>query len=154
MKTKNPSPKRNLGRRSFLLTAVPATCCLFSFRAFTQTEKDSEPVEHKFDNKIEKELSYRDQFNLRYQEFININKTFAEEIGEEKVIKVLMKQAEKNGENWAKWMLKNNESNGFSDFLSYLDNPYYDKTLNFEIVEKSERACEIKSNRMYLGRDL
>lgn len=146
METKNKRAK-NRDRRDFLLGIIPASCCLLSLDTFAQEIKATETkklINHKFDNVADDRLTYREQFQTRFDEFISSMKFMSKEIGMEKVISLLKKRADEKAVGWANRMLQNSPSNDMIEFAKSWDMPIYDNTLTFEFVERTDKVCEVK----------
>ena len=147
-----------MARRKFL-GGVAATACvlpclgiqgLMAMSKNNEDIPDQDPIKEikdKFDNLMDKKLTYRENITLQYREFINTMKPLSEEIGEDNLIKFLKKQGQEKGTAWGKWQLKNSPDNSFSSYIKFLDDPFLDNTLSFEIIEKTDKVCEIKVTR-------
>lgn len=138
--------QKNFSRRNFLkITSI--TGLLFGASPLlAQGSKTltSENGDHKFDKPMDKAMTYRQHFKLKFKEFVENVKKIKAEFGEEKTMAFIKKRGKENGEGWAKWMLKNNKDNKFTTYTKFLDDPFYDNTLTFEFVERSEKVCEVK----------
>ena len=135
------------GRRNFLAGAIPATCCLLSANTLLAmtTEPTSEfPGQHKFDQLMDKTLTYRENMTNRYSEFIKTMHSLKKEWGEENTLAFLKKQAEKKGIRRGQNQLQKSRDNSFASFVKFLDSPLFENTLSFEYTEKSDHVCEIK----------
>jgi len=139
-------------RRQFITQIIPACAmtCMGSGFAFANASPPNDPFfqdaeKHKFDNEMDKILTYRQYMKLRYGEFIQIVKAFAKEFGKEKVIELIKKHDTENMLKYGQNQAKNSPENNFQTYVSnFRNNPYFDKTLTMEIVEDAETAFEIK----------
>lgn len=124
--------------------------CLGGGLAFAQALQKSDPFfqeieKHKFDNEMDKLLTYRQYLKMRYGEFINIVKAFSEQPGKDKVIELLKKHDTENMLKYGQSQAKKSTDNNFQTYVSmFRNNPNYDKKLTMEIVEDSEHVFEIK----------
>jgi hypothetical protein len=143
---KNQSFKSTFHRRSFLKGIVPVSLGLASLNSFGASSllETEDPVGHKFDKIPEKQMSYRETIELRFKEFIKTMKAIKEEWGSEKTIVFLETNTDKRSFRSGEKMLKKSDDNSFATYTSFLDNPFYENTLTFEYVEKSDKVLEIK----------
>jgi hypothetical protein len=139
-------------RRQFITKVLPACSmmCMGGGFAFADASNRNDPFfqdieKHKFDNEMDKLLTYRQYMKLRYGEFIQIVKAFANEFGKDKVIELIKKHDAENMLEYGQSQAKKSPDNNFQTYASmFRNNPYYDKTLTMEIVEDTETAFEIK----------
>jgi hypothetical protein len=142
----------NPSRRRFITQILPACSMMFMGGGFgfAQASQKSDPLfqgvkKHKFDNEMDKLLTYRQYMKLRYGEFINILKALSEQFGKDNVIELLKKHDTENTLKYGQNQAKKSVDNNFQTYVStFRNNPYYDKTLTMEIVEDTETAFEIK----------
>ena len=85
-------------RRNFITSIIPvcAMACLGSGNnsIFAQSEdKNINQTVHKFDQKMDRELTYLDYYALRYSEFIRLTKVLEKEWGKEKALHEMFKIA-------------------------------------------------------------
>lgn len=139
-------------RRQFITRIIPACSmmCMGSGFAFAHASPTNNPFaqeeeKHKFDNEMDKLLTYRQYMKLRYGEFIQIVKAFAEEFGKDKVIDFLKKRDRVNMLKYGQNQAKKSPDNSFQTYVStFRNNPWYEKTLTMQIVEDTEKAFELK----------
>lgn len=142
----------NPSRRQFITKILPACSmmCMGGGLAFAHASQKNIPLfqeeeAHKFDNEMEKLLTYRQYMKLRYGEFISIVKTFSKQFGKDNVIELIRNQSAENMLKYGQSQAKKSSGNNFQTYVSmFRNNPYYDKTLTMEIVEDTEKAFEIK----------
>ncbi len=141
--------KNELDRRQFLkIMPACSLVCLGSggVWALTQAEKapSAQEAKHKFDEEMERKLTYRQLVNMEYREFIQLAKALEKEMGKEKLIEFLKKNTYKNmlkyGENHA----KRSPDNSFKTYTNTFRPPRYKNVLTAEIVEDTEKAFELK----------
>lgn len=143
--------KKQSTRRDFLTKAVPACAvsCLAANRVFASSlwigKSLFDQEEHKFDKEIPGlKMTYRKLAVLRSQNFIRFARFLQEEIGEERVIKLIKKQTEQRLKEQAK---KDLERLGKSDFKSYISifrDPGMLASLSMEIIEDTDTVFEIR----------
>ena len=139
-------------RRQFITQILPACSmmCMGGGFGFAQASQKSDSLfqeiaKHKFDNEMDKILTYRQYMKLRYSEFINIVKAFSEQFGKDKVIEILKKHDTENMLKYGQKQVKKSDENNFQTYVNmFRNNPYYDKTLTMEIVKDTETIFEIK----------
>jgi hypothetical protein len=132
-------------RREFFSHLLPA-CALCYIGIDLSIPAQNLGLTDKFEKDIPFKMNIRSYFQRLAKRRIDMLKAIEEDIGEEKLIKILSKMAYKNGANNGKNLAV---KLGKNDFHSYNDR-FRDKehTLNelteFEIVEDSEKAFEVK----------
>ena len=135
-------------RRNFITSIMPvcAMACLGSGNnsIFAQTEdKNVNQTVHKFDQKLDRELTYLDYYALRYREFIRLTKALEKELGKEKLINFLKENTKKRtfelGQNQAIEM----GDNSLSAYVKQFRPPNYQKSLTHEVVEDTETSFKI-----------
>jgi hypothetical protein len=139
-------------RRQFITQLLPACSmmCMGGGFALAYASQKSDPLfqevkKHKFDNKTDKLLTYRQYMKLRYGEFINILKALSEQFGKDNVIELLKRHDTENMLKYGQNQVKKSLDNSFQTYVStFRNNPYYEKTLTMEIVEDTEKAFEIR----------
>lgn len=143
--------KKQSTRRDFLTKAVPACAvsCLAANRVFASSPWIGKSLfdqeEHKFDKEIPGlKMTYRRMAAIRNRNFIRFARFLQEEIGEERVIKLIKKQTEQRLKEQAK---KDLERLGKSDFKSYISifrDPAMLASLTMEIIEDTDTVFEIR----------
>ncbi len=143
--------KKQSTRRDFLTKAVPACAvsCLAANRVFASSPWIGKSLfdqeEHKFDKEIPGlKMTYRRMAAIRNRSFIRFARFLQEEIGEERVIKLIKKQTEQRLKEQAK---KDLERLGKSDFKSYISifrDPAMLASLTMEIIEDTDTVFEIR----------
>lgn len=135
-------------RREFLNQVLP-TCALFYVGIDPSIPAENSSLTDKFDKNLPFKLTIRNYFQRLAKRRIDMLKAIGEDIGEERLITILSKMAYNNGLNLGKNLAK---KLGKTDLNSYCER-FRDKdhTLNelteFEIVEDSEKAFEVKVTR-------
>lgn len=143
--------KKQSTRRDFLTKAVPACAvsCLAANRVFASSPWIGKSLfdqeEHKFDKEIPGlKMTYRRMAAIRNRNFIRFARFLQEEIGEERVIKLIKKQTEQRLKEQAR---KDLERLGKSDFKSYISifrDPAMLASLTMEIIEDTDTVFEIR----------
>ena len=135
---------KNYNRRKFLTGIIPVSCCLVSLNSLVCASQLGNSDDNKFDKFSEDKMTYRDLFSLEFGELIEVMKAFSKEFGTEKTIDILKKIGEEQGEKGAQDNLKKSGNNNFKSFIKYsVAIPYFDNTLSFEYIEKTDKVCEI-----------
>ena len=147
----NKSTLVELDRRHFLSKVMPA-CALACFGlgntvVLAQDTKGSTPLEdvHKFDEEFGRTLTYRQYYDSRYSEFIQLAKALEKELGREKTMAFLKKYTEERMLQNGKILASKLPDNSFQTGMDlYRDRERYKNTLTMEIIEDTERAFELK----------
>jgi hypothetical protein len=150
----------NLSRRRFLTRVLPA-CPLLglgissNLLAFPeiQEKKDEEP-KHKFDEEFPQKLTNRQLATFLYtREYIPFLKFMSEEIGEERLIKLLKEHAAIKGRETGEMMAKRFGGNDFATLKKIFtpDSPTFSNTLTFTVTEDTESAYEIEVTECLIG---
>jgi hypothetical protein len=134
-------------RRDFIKSIVPA-CAAASLvmqehPVFAQGIDPADSVPHKFDQLIDRKLTYIDFYALRYREFIKLTKALVKEWGKDKVIEFLKKSTAertfKRGQNQAKKL----GDNSLAAYVNQFRPPKYQKSLTHKIVEDTDTAFQM-----------
>jgi hypothetical protein len=138
-----------IDRRLFLTRIVPAgtAFCFGCSKLFalvqSQEETKKAPVKHKFQEKAD--LTFEQIFRFAFAGYIARLAVLAEDIGKDKFIDLLKKSTTKVTEKNVKEGLKNLPNNDFATLKGiFKNNPMFDKTLTFKIVEDTDSAFELK----------
>jgi hypothetical protein len=137
------------GRRFFLTTAAPACAlvCLGAKNLFATPQSDTksatQEVPHKFDAEFGKKLTYRQYFENRYREFIELSKALEKEWGKERTFDFLKKNSAEKMANYGKQQASRVPENNFEAYVSQFRSGY-DNTLSLEIVEDTNAAFELE----------
>ncbi|NIM89771.1 MAG: hypothetical protein GTO17_02360 [Candidatus Aminicenantes bacterium] len=141
--------KNELDRRQFL-KIIPACSlvCLGSGGAWALAQEEKTPsaqeAKHKFDNEMDRKLTYRQLINMQYREFIQLAKALEKEMGKEKFIEFLKKHTYENLIKIGQQYAKRSPENSFKTYTNTFRPPRYKNTLTMEIVEDTEKAFELK----------
>lgn len=136
-------------RRQFISSLFPACALLYVgpnsvLMAGQQEIKQPEPEpKHKFDNKIEHPISYRQFYAIQYQDFITMARALEQELGKEKTIELLKKSTSDRLFNLGKMQASRMKDNSFSSYTEQFRSGY-DNLLTKNIVEDSDKAFELK----------
>lgn len=148
--------KKSLGfnRRRFISRILPACslACLgansnmLGFSPFMK--KAAQETTHKFDEEFPRKLTYRQVMELMYgRVFIPFVKFMSDEIGKEKLIPMLRKDAAIRGEDVGKRMVKQYKGNDFATLKKIFSPggiPSYNISLTFSVTEDTDNVHEIK----------
>lgn len=132
-------------RREFLNQALPA-CALFYVGIGPTMTAENLGLIDKFDKNLPFKLTIRSYFQRLAERRIDMLKAIEEDIGEERLIKILSKMAYNNGVNLGKRLaikLKKNDFDSYCERFRDKDHVLNELT-EFEIVEDSEKAFEVK----------
>lgn len=136
-------------RRRFMTSIVPVCAAASLVKGnnvlFAQTIGEAtEQVKHKFDQKLDQELTYSSYYAIRYKEFIKLAKALEKEWGKDKLIAFLMKNTKERtfqrGQNQAKKL----GDNSLAAYVKQFRPPNYQKSLTHEIVEDTDTVFEMK----------
>jgi hypothetical protein len=132
-------------RREFFNQVLPA-CALFYVGICPTVTSQNLGLTDKFEKDLPFKMTIRSYFQRLAKRRIDMLKAIEEDIGEERLIKILSKMAYQNGANSGKNLAANL---GKNDFRSYNErfrdkNHSLNELTEFEIVEDSEKAFELK----------
>jgi hypothetical protein len=142
---------QELNRRQFFGKIMPA-CALMCFGrgsslalAQEAEKKPATEAKHKFDNELERKLSYRQFFALQYAEFIRFAKALEKEMGKTKLIEFIKKYTEERMFKFGQEQAKRSADNSFQTYIANFKKPgAYKNSLTMTIVEDTEKAFELK----------
>jgi hypothetical protein len=141
----NDFQPKNYNRRKFLTGIIPASCCLVSLNSIVGAYPSCYSYDNKFDKFSEQKMTYRDLFSLQFGDLIELMKGFSKEVGTDRTIDIIKKIGEEQGVQGAQDNLKKSDNNSFNSFIKCsVAIPYFDNTLSFEYIEKSDKVCEIR----------
>ncbi len=132
-------------RREFLNQVLPA-CALFYIGIGPSITAENLSLIDKFDKDFPFKLTIRSYFQRLAKRRIDMLKAIEEDIGEERLIKILSKMAYNNGANLGKNLaikLKKNDFDSYCERFRDKDHALNELT-EFEIVEDSEKVFEVK----------
>ncbi len=145
------SNSNELSRRDFITKIMPAcaaTClgCTSAFAAVTSTNSKLKVLQdkHKFDNEMDRKLSFRQFSASRYRDVISLAKALGEEMGHDKMIEFLKKNTTKRMLEVGKNHAKRSPDNSFKTYVDTFRPPKYANSLTMKIVEDTEKAFELK----------
>jgi hypothetical protein len=136
-------------RRQFITSLIPACAvtCIGSNAAFASIIRAegnlTEEQKHKFDNKLERELTYRQLLGRQFYNFLILAKALEKEMGKEKTIAFLKKVSTEKQTNTGKEQASRMPENSFAAYVKQFRSGY-DNVLTMEIVEDTETAFELK----------
>lgn len=138
----------NPNRRQFITKIVPACAmtCLGTkhLLGMTQEQSDQE-VKHKFDQPMERPLTYRQYFKGAARGKIDLIKTMVKELGEEKAIEIIQTNTREGALAMGKRQAKAAKKNDLNTYVDmFRDKDRYKNTLTMEIIEDTEKAFELK----------
>ena len=132
-------------RREFFNQVLPA-CALFYVGIGPSITPANLSLTDKFDKDFPFKLTIRSYFQRLAKRRIDMLKAIEEDIGEERLIKILSKMAYKNGVNLGNNLairLKKNDFHSYCERFRDKDHALHELT-ELEIVEDSEKAFEVK----------
>jgi hypothetical protein len=132
-------------RREFLNQVLPA-CALFYVGISPSITAENPSLIDKFDKNLPFKLTIRSYFQRLAERRIDMLKAIEEDIGEERLINILSKMANKNGVNLGKNLAIKSKKNDFNSYCERFrdENNVLNELTEFEIVEDSEKAFELK----------
>jgi hypothetical protein len=135
-------------RREFLSQVLPA-CALFYVGIDPSITAENLSLIDKFDKDFPFKLTIRSYFQRLAERRIDMLKAIKEDIGEERLIKILSKMAYSNGVNLGKNLAVRLKKNDFNSYCERFrdKNHALNELTEFEIVEDSEKAFEVKITR-------
>jgi len=135
-------------RRQFITSVIPACAitCVGSNAAFasilwaegnlTQEQK------HKFDNKFERALTYRQLLGRQFYNFLILAQALEKEMGKEKAIAFFKKVSTESQTNNGKQQASRMSDNSFAAYVNQFRSGF-DNMLTMEIVEDTKTAFEL-----------
>ena len=145
------SEKSMSDRRDFLTKAIPicAISCLGASRLMSMSPQDGKSLpdkdKHKFDKALPgKKLTYRQIVRFQNRSFIRFARFLQKELGKEKVIELIKKDAEQRMLQRAKRDLKRLGNSDFKSYISIFRDPRMLASLNMEIIQDTDKVFEIK----------
>lgn len=139
-------------RRQFLLKTLPAGTlfCLGcqSLSGFPDIldPQQTSAQKHKFLE--DSGMTVEQVFRLSFESGIPILQTLAKDIGKEKFLVMLRKAVNENTVQFIKAATKDLPKRDFAAFVDWnikiMNSPPYDKTVTYEIVEKTDKVLELK----------
>ena len=138
-------------RRQFITKGIGgcALVCLASNPALAligqESAKKLKKPPHIFDTQFPKSLTYKQLFHVQYSEFIKFAKFMVQEIGEEKLLKILKKQTEQRMFEYGQKQAKKVSDNSLQSYVKQFKDPKsYKITLKKKVVEDTEKVFELK----------
>ncbi len=143
------SHEYDASRRRFITSVVPvcAAACLVNGNSFALAQTDRETTEqtkHKFDQKLEQELTFSKYFAIRYQEFIQLSTALEKEWGKDKLIDFLKKNTKERMFQYGQNQAQKIGDNSMKAYVKQFRPPSYENLLTHEIVEDTDTVFEIK----------
>ena len=93
-------------------------------------------------------MTVKDVYTFAYGTFIPVFQIMANNVGREKFLETLKKSSAENQSQMVSSMAKDmskRDMKAFADLLgNFMSTPPFDKAFSFEVVEKSEKAFELK----------
>jgi len=142
--------RNELDRRQFLkIMPACSLMCLGSggVWALTQQSEQTPAVQeakHKFDQELERKLTYRQLISLQYRETIQLAKALMEEMGKDKTIEFLKQHTHMKMLKFGQQHAKRSPDNSFQTYVKTFRPPNYKDTWTAEIVEDTENAFELR----------
>jgi hypothetical protein len=140
---------KKTNRRQFITSVIPAcvVTCMGSNAAFASilwAEGNLlQEQKHKFDNKLERELTYRQLLGRQFYNFLILAKALEKEMGKEKTIVFLKKVSTESQTNNGKQQASRVPENSFAAYVDQFRSGY-NNVLTMEIVEDTKTAFELK----------
>ena len=135
------------GRRTFITKVVPACAltCLAARNVFAlaQSEEVSQEAAHKFDEAINRDITYRQMLANRYREFIELSKALEKEWGKERTVEFLKKMTTEKMTQYGKKQAEQSTDNSFEAYVKQF-RAGYRNMLTKEIVEDTDKAFELE----------
>jgi hypothetical protein len=135
-------------RREFFNQVLPA-CALFCVGIYPSNTAENLSLTDKFEKDLPFKMTIRSYFQRLAKRRIDMLKAIGEDIGEERLIKILSKMAYNNGVNLGKNLamrLGKNDFHSYNERFRDKDHALHELT-ELEIVENSETAFEVKVTR-------
>lgn len=135
-------------RRQFITSVIPACAitCVGSNAALASILRAEgnliQEPKHKFDNKFERTISYRQLLGRQFYNFIVLAKALEKEMGKEKTIAFLKKVSTERQTNHGKEQASRMSDTSLAAYVKQFRSGY-DNTLTMEIVEDTEKAFEL-----------
>jgi len=143
--------KTESSRRDFLTKSVPACAvsCLAASAGLAASpicaNSFLQEEEHKFDKKLPgPDLTYRRYASISQRSFIMFAKFLQKEMGEEKVIDLIKKDAEERMRERAQSDIKRLGGSDFKSYISIFRDPQMLASLTMEIIEDTDTVFEIR----------
>ncbi len=140
----------NSGRRQFLTRTVPA-CAVSCFAAGNILELINPSgllmaqAKHKFDEKVTREMTYRQISDLMIRGYLDLSKVLFEELGKGKTIDIFKIAADKRGSEMGKRMAKRLSDNSFKTFKGiFKDEKRWKNSMTHSIIEDTDKVFEMK----------
>jgi len=136
-------------RRQFITSVIPACAvtCIGSNAGFASILRAEgnllQEQKHKFDNNLERPLTYRQMLGRQFYNFLILAKGLEKEMGKEKTIAFLKKVATERQTNTGKHQASRMPDNSLAAYVKQFRSGY-DNVLTMEIVEDTEKAFELK----------
>ena len=150
----NSNDLQGLSRRRFLTRVMPA-CSLVCLGAAGHNlwggtpwiQQSAEKSTHKFDQEFPRKLTNRQYMDLMYgREFIPFLKLMSTEIGDDRLILMLEKHAERKGLEVGTTLAKHFKGNDFAIWKKIFqqDTPNHQASLTMSITEDTDTVHELK----------
>ena len=139
----------SIGRRELLVKTAPACAmaCLGLGRvpglAGALTGLPCQEV-HKFDKKLDREVSSREMANLMYRGVFQIIHTLREELNDEEVIRLLNLSSDEIGRQQAERHAQSVPDTSFENFVSAFRQMASGPSLTGEVIEDTEKVFEMR----------
>lgn len=139
-----------INRREFITRLVPAcslACLGFGDAlAFDPLGRNSflQEAKHKFDSPLDRPLTFRQLFGMRYGDFIQLAQALEKEMGTERLLDFLQKNTRERMLKLGQDHAKRSPDNSFQTYIKTFKSPAYEKTLTTAIVEETDKAFELK----------
>ncbi|NIM57953.1 MAG: hypothetical protein GTO16_03290 [Candidatus Aminicenantes bacterium] len=136
-------------RRKFITSLVPACAVTYmgsnaAFASILRAEGTLiQEQKHKFDNKFERELTYRQMLGRQFYNFLILARALEKEMGKEKAIAFLKKVSTEKQTNTGEQQASSMPENSFAAYVKQFRSGF-DNVLTMEIVEDTEKAFELK----------
>ena len=151
MKKEKMKKEKSAGnsRRQFITRTIPACALAYlcspavAAMANSAMPGANRKDDHKFDETIDTPITYRQFMRVTYREAMNIIKMLEKEIGKEKTIDLLKRQAAERMLVNAKAQAENSADNSFNTYIDQFREGY-ENTLTKEVVEDTEKVFELK----------
>ena len=148
----NKTGSFNSGRRHFLTSILPAGTFLClgckNLLALPHAFDGQQTLGQKPKFLEDSGMSVKDVYTFAYETFLPVYQNMANNVGREKFLEMLMQASAENMSQMVSSMAKEipeRDMEAFADLLlGYLSAVPFNKAFAFEVVEKSEKAVELK----------